>query len=76
MKTLGEVYREGRRSLSGAGIEGPGFEADCLFEKAFGLGRQERILHSARPAEPETAEQYRGFVRERCGGRPLQYLLG
>ncbi len=76
MKTLGEVYREGRRFLSGAGIEGPGFEADCLFEKAFGLDRQERILRSEQPAEPEAAKRYRGFIRERCGGRPLQYLLG
>lgn len=76
MKTLGEVYREGRRSLSEDGVEGPGFEADCLFQKAFGFSRQERILRSAQAAEPEAAERFYAVVRERREGRPLQYLLG
>lgn len=76
METLGQVYREGRRALAGGGVEGPDFEAGCLFEKAFGLSRQERILGADRPADPGRAERYRGLIRERCGGRPLQYLLG
>jgi release factor glutamine methyltransferase len=76
MTTLGEVYRQGRKALSKDGVEGPGFEADCLFCKAFGLSRQERILRSQEAADPAAADRFRGLVRERCGGRPLQYLLG
>lgn len=76
MTTLGEVYREGRKALSENGIDGPGFEADCLFQKAFGLSRQERILCSQREADPADAGRFLALVRERCGGRPLQYLLG
>lgn len=76
METLEEVYRRGRKTLSRAGIEGPGFEADCLFQKAFGLSRQERILRAREEADPEAADRFRDSIRERRGGRPLQYLLG
>ncbi|QAT50881.1 peptide chain release factor N(5)-glutamine methyltransferase [Caproiciproducens sp. NJN-50] len=76
METLEGVYRQGRKTLSRAGIEGPGFEADCLFQKAFGLSRQERILRAREEAGPEAADRFRDLIRERRGGRPLQYLLG
>ncbi|WP_411677269.1 peptide chain release factor N(5)-glutamine methyltransferase [Caproicibacter sp.] len=76
MSTVGEVYREGRRALFDAGIDGPDFEAGCLFQKAFGFDRQERILRSAQAADPVKTEQFRGFLRERINGRPLQYILG
>lgn len=76
MSTLSEVYREGRHALADGGIEGPGFEADCLFEKVFGLNRMERILRSDQPAQANQAEHFRALVRQRLGGRPLQYILG
>ncbi|MCI1966012.1 MAG: peptide chain release factor N(5)-glutamine methyltransferase [Oscillospiraceae bacterium] len=76
MATLGEVYREGRRTLSGAGVEGPGFESDCLIQKVFHVSRQERILHTQQSVTQGDFERFRDLVRQRCGGRPLQYLLG
>lgn len=76
MSTLGEVYRKGRRVLAEAKVEGPDFEAGCLFEKVFGLSRQERILHSGDAANSASAEQFYALARERTEGRPLQYLLG
>jgi release factor glutamine methyltransferase len=76
MSTLSQVYREGRHALEAGGIEGPGFEADCLFEKAFGLNRMDRILRSNQPAEENQAEHFRVWVRQRLSGRPLQYILG
>lgn len=74
--TLGETYRWGKRALEGAGIESPAFDADCLFQKTFGLDRQSRILRGGEPADPQQAARYDALVRERAGGRPLQYILG
>ncbi|MFU0832244.1 MAG: Release factor glutamine methyltransferase [Oscillospiraceae bacterium] len=76
MSTLSEVYRQGRNALAAGGNEGPGFEADCLFEKVFGLNRMERILRSDQPAQKDKAEHFRTLVCQRLQGRPLQYILG
>lgn len=74
--TFGEVYRKGKSVLARAGNENPSFDASCLFEKAFGAGRQQRILSERRPADPERAEAFFSMARERAAGQPLQYLLG
>ena len=76
MSTFGGLYRQGRRILDEAGVEGPGFEASRLFEKAFGADRQARILRAAEEADPEAERAYLSMARERAGGRPLQYILG
>jgi release factor glutamine methyltransferase len=73
---IGEVYREGKRLLAQAGCDSPDFDAGCLFEKVFGLDRQQRILNSSAEADAEKAERYLALARERAGGRPLQYILG
>ena len=74
--TLGEIYRQGKGVLSGAGNEAPSFDADCLFQKAFGLDRQGRVLHSGEPAGDTSAREYMRYIEERASGRPLQYILG
>lgn len=74
--TFGEVYRAGRKRLAAAGIESPEFDASCLFQKAFGSGRQERILRSAQSADGGRSEAFDSMVRQRAEGRPLQYILG
>ncbi len=74
--TLGEIYRQGKNVLSGAGNESPAFDADCLFQKAFGLDRQGRLLRSNEIADGTKARGYMDCVRERASGRPLQYILG
>jgi release factor glutamine methyltransferase len=73
---IGEVYREGKRLLAQAGCDSPDFDAGCLFEKVFGLDRQQRIVQSYAEADVEKAERYLALARERAGGRPLQYILG
>lgn len=73
---LGEAYRAGKRILEGSGCDSPAFDAGCLFQKAFGLDRQQRILRSEEEADSETTERYLALARERAGGRPLQYILG
>lgn len=74
--TLGEVYRQGKQLLINAGNEAPAFDADCLFQKVFGLDRQGRIMHGAQPAQPQKEQEYIKYAKERAAGRPLQYILG
>lgn len=74
--TLGEVYRRGKKILEDAENESPAFDAGCLFEKAFGLDRQERILQSSKEADAQKAQACFSMARERAAGRPLQYILG
>lgn len=74
--TLGEIYRQGKGILSGAGNEAPAFDADCLFQKAFGLNRQRRVVNSNAPADDTAASNFMGYIAERASGRPLQYILG
>lgn len=74
--TVGEVYRKGKAALKKAGTPDPDFDASCLFQKAFGSGRQERIIDSGEPADGGLAEAYYSMIRERANGRPLQYILG
>lgn len=73
---LGEAYREGKRLLESAGNESAAFDAGCLFEKAFGLDRQQRILNSQKTADAQKTAAYLAMARERAAGRPLQYILG
>jgi release factor glutamine methyltransferase len=74
--TVGEAYRKGKAALKKAGSPDPDFDASCLFQKAFGSGRQERIINSGDPADGGLAEAYFSMIRERANGRPLQYILG
>ena len=73
---LGEAYREGKKLLESAGCDAPAFDAGCLFRKAFGLDRQQRVMRSAENAPEEETAAYLSLARERAAGRPLQYLLG
>lgn len=70
------VYRQGKKMLSQAGIEDPVFEASALFKKAFGFDRQQRIIHSGETAAASDTEKFFLMVRERASRRPLQYILG
>lgn len=74
--TLGEAYRAGFHILREAGNESPAFDASALFCKAFGLTRQQRVLHSPESAGEGAVRAYLSLARERAAGRPLQYLIG
>lgn len=73
---LGEAYRTGKKLLEEAGCESPAFDAGCLFQKAFGLDRQQRVMRSQDGADTRKTEEYFSLARERAAGRPLQYILG
>ena len=73
---VGEAYRAGKKLLEEAGCDSPAFDAQCLFEKAFGLDRQQRVMRSAEIADEGKTAEYLSLARGRAAGRPLQYLLG
>jgi release factor glutamine methyltransferase len=73
---IGEAYRTGKKLLEDAGCDSPAFDAGCLFQKAFGLDRQQRVMRSSECAGVPETESYLSLARERAAGRPLQYLLG
>lgn len=73
---IGEAYRSGKKRLEKAGCESPSFDAGCIFQKVFGLDRQQRIMRSAENADAGKTSEYLSLAQERAGGRPLQYLLG
>ena len=74
--TFGDVYRQGKKILSDSGIEDPVFESSALFQKAFGLDRQQRIIHSGEIAPIKEASAFFSMAKERASKRPLQYILG
>lgn len=74
--TLRQAYQIGKKQLEKAGVETPAFDAGCLFQKVFGMDRQQLILHAAEAAEEALAATYLAICAERAQGRPLQYILG
>lgn len=74
--TYNEAYRQSVKILSSAGVEAPAFDAMCLFEKVFGLNRQERILNGNKLAEENGIKQLLDLSHLRGNGEPLQYILG
>lgn len=73
---VGEAYRAGKKLLEESGCDSPAFDAQCLFEKVFGLDRQRRIMRSAETADAGKTVRFFSLARERAAGRPLQYILG
>ena len=74
--TLRQTYQQGKDMLRRAGNEVPAFDAMCLFQKVFGLDRQQLILQGGQTADPKEIKAYLALCRERAQGRPLQYILG
>ena len=54
--TLLQVYQKGKVLLEKAGIETPAFDAVCLFQKVFGLDRQQLIIHGTETAADSKAK--------------------
>ena len=74
--TLRQTYQKGKTLLEKAGNETPAFDAICLFQKVFGLDRQQLIMRGTELADEEQSAGYLSLCAERAQGRPLQYILG
>lgn len=74
--TLRSLYNEARRRLTAAGIDSPAFDAACLIELVFGVGRGDLLLRGQEEADAAREEQFEALLRRREAREPLQYLLG
>lgn len=76
MMTVSQVFQNGLTALQTAGTEDAAFDCGCLFSEAFQVSHAWRITHAEDAADEEKSEKFLGFIRRRCSGEPLQYILG
>ena len=76
MMTVLQVFKNGLTALQTAGTEDAAFDCGCLFSEAFQVSHAWRITHAEDAADENMAEKFLGFIRRRCSGEPLQYILG
>lgn len=74
--TYQQAYQQGKNLLQRGGVESPAFDTVCLFQRAFGMGRQSLLLRGEEEAPPTQAKEFFRMVEERRSRRPLQYILG
>lgn len=78
---LRDYVRQIQKQLESAGVEAPALEAALLFETAFSLSRARltdpaALLDETAPGIRRRMAALEGLVQRRCGGEPLQYILG
>lgn len=71
-----QLYLQGKRALTAAGVDSPGFDAALLMEKFLGLDRPGLALKGGQSPPPEAERAYLEAVEQRANRRPLQYILG
>ncbi|MCL2488230.1 MAG: peptide chain release factor N(5)-glutamine methyltransferase [Oscillospiraceae bacterium] len=78
MMTVKELLNSTAAALAAGGIarEDAAFEARCLVEDLAGIGRGRLEAAAGLPVAPAHIAAVERAVRERIGGRPLQYILG
>ncbi|MCS7013767.1 MAG: peptide chain release factor N(5)-glutamine methyltransferase [Chloroherpetonaceae bacterium] len=62
--------------LKQKGIDDARLSAELLLAEVLGLQRMELYLNFEQPISPKELEQFRGLVRRRLAGEPVQYILG
>lgn len=74
--TVSQVFQNGLTALQKAGTEDAEFDCGCLFSEAFQVSHAWRITHAEDVADEKKTEKFSDFIRRRCFGEPLQYILG
>ncbi len=76
MVSRGELYAAVRQILEKSGTDSSGFEAGCIFEKAFGRPFPMIIMDRELDVPEETSSEIMKMAEKRSSGYPLQYILG
>lgn len=76
LKTVRELVQATADWFAGRGLESPRLDAERLLGDVLGLTRLELYLHHDRPLTPEETDRFRGLVKRRGAGEPLQTLIG
>jgi len=71
-----ELSRKAAAVFAEKGLENPRLEAELLLAGLLGIRRLDLYLQHERPVEGAELERFRGMVRRRLKGEPLQYILG
>lgn len=74
--TLRELYELTVNMLSAAGIEDSAFDTGCLFEDILNAGKTDLVLRRDTEVPEPDADRLMLAAEKRCGGMPLQYILG
>lgn len=71
-----ELYSDVKRRLEESGADSPEFEAKCIIEQAYGRRFPEFIMDGGLEVPEKLHDNILGMAKQRCGGFPLQYILG
>ena len=74
--TIKEILDFGRQTLSQAGIEYPGLEAEILLSSILDRDRVYFYTHAQEVVDLKRAETYRSVIKRRCQLEPVAYILG
>ena len=72
----GRLYRLACNMLRDAENECPASDARVLMEHFFGMDRLSMLSRSEDEPDGETEKSFLDAVKRRCGGYPLQYIVG
>lgn len=74
--TLKSLFDEGYDRLSSCNIADARTDSWLLLSWCFGISRLDYLLNPEAEADPVAEDRYRGCIRRREGGVPLQYITG
>lgn len=74
--TYGEVFDEGKKRLTAAGIEEAVLDARLLLEHVCGTDRNTLLAHGDRLVTEEDRLRYQELIKQRASRIPLQQLTG
>lgn len=73
---LKKLRKKTENMLKAAGIEAYKFDTDCIFEDILKKDRSALILDGNEDISDRDADRLFAAAEKRCGGYPLQYILG
>lgn len=71
-----ELYQEGRKQLTEAGIGEAALDARLLLEYACGITHELLLAHPDKPVAKEAAKEYLDLIAQRANRVPVAYLTG
>lgn len=75
-RTIREIYNQGRKILTEAGLESPAFDAMSILSKVFGINNRSQLaIQGDETASEPLSFQYMELIERRLT-TPLQYILG
>ncbi|MBU0741263.1 peptide chain release factor N(5)-glutamine methyltransferase [bacterium] len=76
LKTVRDLILVTADYLADKGVDSARLNAERLLGDVLGLARIDLYLNHDRPLTPDELDRYRGLVKRRAAGEPLQALLG